>query len=474
MSELKNKIYDAYDNEDNEGLGDLLIEAGFNKEERNKVYDAYDSGDGKIFGNVFGPLFDSIRETDAVVEEKSLPTQIKESMFPRYTKGIEEGRDVINPVDIESGEIGSFLPGVSNKQLAAAFGDMFSLSGRVASGLAGNIKRLIEGDLTAEEMIKANLEDIGQTHGTDTQNVVLKFVEDYIRDPALLPSLATGGAVGALTKPVEAIRKFKGATKLANTLPYLKRGAQGAAAGVADVGVQDYMNDYAMDEDRIQLSDYALGGTVGAVMPGLADKSKALGEKVYNVMKGAKAVPVPPKQFSQFKPAQEDFGIGADDIGFNKDVKMTDDGPDTYKPLLNKGKTDQSVHRVPDWVEDYEEFHPGSNELETMSIADMLKQGPSQAVVNLTEVGESKMAPFLNKTVRGYNAVAEPVVNFGVDFANLINKPIYGGYNLGNKARAAGVRFFAPNVSEALKNSAYRYPTDATILRDQFQDEEGN
>ena len=390
--------------------------------------------------------------------------QIATALFPRGVNAAERGAN-------------------NFEQLAAGLGDSFSLPGRISSGLVGSVKRLIEGDTSAEEQVQAYLADIGNTHGTETQNGVVKFIEDIVRDPALIPSMITGGAVGGLGKAVNTIRGFKASGKLAKALPYLKRAAQGAVAGVTDVAAQDYMNDYAMDEDKIQLSDYALGGTVGAVMPFAADKSKALGDKLYKTMKGVKAVPVPQKQFSQFKPAEETFGIGSNDIGLNTESaknfgeKMDGEYPGEYagdltSPLLDENrKLIPGIKILPSGKGTYIN-QPGSNELANKTLSDMLNEGPSKAIVDLMEKGEQKYASVMNKGVRGYNKVAEPVVNFDVDFANLVNRPIYGSYNLGKQGVAAGVRGLAMPLSDMLKKSAYRYPIDATILRDQFQDEE--
>jgi hypothetical protein len=365
--------------------------------------------------------------------------------------------------------------------IASKIGDAASLPGRVVSGLVGSVKRLLEGDLTAEEQVQAYLTDIGQTHGTDKQNVVVNVLEDIIRDPALIPSLVTGGIVGGAGKAIQTLRSFKTADRIAKAIPIATRAAQGSVAGVTDIAVQDALNDYAMDEDKINTSDYALGATGGAVMPFAADKAKKFGDKLYKTMKEAKAVPVPPKQFSQFKPAQESFGIGADDIGlkgkeglpdnWREQSELLDDYSPT-EPMIDKdGILNKKVSSAPDWVGDIEEFKPGSNELVDKTLSDMLKQSPSKIFVDLAEIGESKMAPFLNKTVRGYNTVAEPVVNFGVDMANLINKPLYGGYNLEQKGAAASVRGLAAPMSDMLKNSAYRLPTDLTILKENIEEE---
>ena len=53
------------------------------------------------------------------VEEGVTAKDYATAIFPRSMKSIEEGRDVVAPVDIEKGELGSFLPFISNEQLAS-------------------------------------------------------------------------------------------------------------------------------------------------------------------------------------------------------------------------------------------------------------------------------------------------------------------------------------------------------------------
>jgi hypothetical protein len=383
--------------------------------------------------------------------------EVVSAVFPRSIQAIDRGADF-------------------SEQLASGLGDSFSLPGRVASGLAGNIKRLIDGDLTAEEQIKANLADIGEIHGTDKQNVVLRFIEDVIRDPALLPSLATGGAVGALSKAPATIRGLQTGEKVAKAIPYATRMAQGSTAGVVDVAAQDYLNDYAMDEDKVTGVDYALGGTVGAAMPFAADKAKVLGDKIYDYMKSVKHTDIPAKQFDRIKPAEENFGIGRDDIGLNRqsanefgENELGEYAGDLTGKLLDENRKRVTGNAVLS-KQNFPINQPGQKKLDDMTVKDMLDSGPSQAMVSLAEKGESKLAPFLNKAIRGYNKAVVPAANWGIDIANLVNKPIYGAYNLEQKAAEALINKAAIAPGAMLRNNAYRLPTDATIAEQYISD----
>ena len=394
--------------------------------------------------------------SEPAAEVDSGVNSIDAALFPRSTKADERGADL-------------------SEGLASAVGDVSSLTGRLISGLAGGVKRLIEGDLSASQQVQAYLDDIGQIRGTEEQNVFLRFIEDVVRDPALILSAFTGGTVGPLVKALQSPAKMATGSVLGKAIPYATSAIKGAVAGVTDVFGQDVMNDYALDEDKIQASDYALGGTVGAVMPFAADRSKKLGDMIHDYMKNASHTKIPAKQFDQIKPKSESFGIGQDAVGYvSPDKTQLKDIVENPGGILTK-RFDKDGKLKPDVAEAWGDLPANQpyDEFAKRTIGDLLTSNkPTQAVVDLADKAELKLAPFMNKTVRGFNKAILPPANWGVDFANLVNRPIYGTVNVADMLNKKALNTFAAPLGDMLRTTSYRLPTDATVLRDQFQNEE--
>tara|TARA_R110001592_G_scaffold2261_3_gene13774 strand:+ start:1371 stop:2762 length:1392 start_codon:yes stop_codon:yes gene_type:complete len=261
---LKNKIYDAYDDENIDGLGDLLIEAGFTSDERNAIYDAYDKEQENIFGDLVSSkqtLGDNPRqqEIDSLRNESNVALAEAEEIRTNLNKPINSPEEMVEyiminnlnggkPRDIIMKEIAAF-PNLSKaqlmqepliKQILMGMGDISTIPGRTirASVMAP------EGEF---------FETLAETQPT-SDGIVGQIGESIAQSPATVPLMMTG--VGSI--------------------PTLM--AVGSAGAIADEAYHS--------TDDTGVLDYLVSGTVGGLAPaGLMKLGKIIQSRGANFVK---------------------------------------------------------------------------------------------------------------------------------------------------------------------------------------------
>lgn len=401
------------------------------------------------------------------VEEGITGKDYATAIFPRSMKSIEEGRDVVAPVDIEKGELGSFLPFISNEQLASGIGDASSLVGRSASSLYGSVKRALSGDMTEDEQLKANLEDMGQIGSTDDQGIVSSVIEEIVRDPAMIPSALLGSPIVAakvITSMPTLIRNTELMSKVVSKFPGIKKVIAGVTAGTADIALMDFMNDYAMDEDNINATSYGLGAVGGALIPGAIKGAEKLSKKLKGVdLKLSKndptVVPDIPETFGIGKDAMvTDWAEGTSEAAFNtvkpgkKGVSISDE---TMKGVKEGNKTiDQDD--ISGSISQLKKSHPGATatSIALEKVEDLVAKGVNKSGGVINE----EIIPMLNNTMGMLNSLA----NATKTTSNYTVAPAGKGIT---KSLAKGLDIFG-------QTGAMRLPVDLEILRQNAIDED--
>ena len=155
----------------------------------------------------------------------------------------------------------------TTRKVAGVTGDLASSAGRVFASTVGEIADFATGN--DSESFASRL---SRTGANPRQNIGVKVIEDLVRDPSL--PLTMGGAnLISKTKYVPGIGDYLSTQALSTPL---KQVGLGAATGTGAVAVTDALNDYALDEDRITGTDYALGGLGGVLMPSVQKGVKEL------------------------------------------------------------------------------------------------------------------------------------------------------------------------------------------------------
>jgi hypothetical protein len=170
----------------------------------------------------------------------------------------------------------NMISGESNpiKNALAGVGDVSSASGRVLGSVLGNI-----GEDNYFEKVR---NDIGRIDGSKSDSWYGQLGQDIIRDPMLIPSVATGSTAMRLApKFIPGSKGLIASDMIMN--PIINTGSKiglGTTAGIADVAGRDLMNDYSQSKNNIGMQDYALGALGGSVMPFVVKGSEKLATKL--------------------------------------------------------------------------------------------------------------------------------------------------------------------------------------------------
>ena len=442
-----------------------LDEAGFIN------FDNMTTLDNEVPNDVLGALGrDTVTtpEAEAPVEEESnIPMDVAKSIFPRYVKGIEEGRDVVEPIDVEKGQLGSFLPGVSNEQLAAYLGDTVSVPGRALSAIVGTIKRALSSDMSKKEQLDATIKDFGQIGSTDEQGIGASIGEEIVRDPALIPSLVLASpivAAKAITTTPALIRNTELMSKVVSKFPGIKKVIAGVSAGTADVALMDFMNDYSQGEDNINATSYGLGAVGGALIPGAIKGAEKLSKKLKGVdlKLGKKDPTVVPD-------IPETFGVG-------KDAMVTDWVEGTSEAAFNTVKPGKKGVSISD--ETIKGVKGGTKTIDqddiSGSISQLKKSHPGATATSIAlEKVEDLVAKGVNKYGGSVNEEVIPIINNAMGNLN----------SLSNSLKTASNRTIAPTgelapkllgkgLDKFGKATAMRLPVDLEILHQSAMDED--
>lgn len=317
--EQLDKIRTAYENESQE-LGSLLKEAGFSKEQLDSLRTAYENYDDSTFGAIVKSKLDTtstpipterkeprdlweyheeLRNTAGVarpfiyqikdsqgnlLDELQLDKKISKEELDKYANKLQLPNDYSYTETIveDPNVVAQYLAqkGFSDFQIEQAhsfprttraemleksipskalgvIGDALSAPGRVVSSDIGSAVNEALGD--DEYDIGSRLGYIG---ARDDQGIVANVGEDFMRDPALLPSLITGNwAVNSIPKLGTM------GMPLTNSVMNARLPVAGAVAGVTDVGIKDITTDIPTGENETTAINYALGGLGGAAIP---------------------------------------------------------------------------------------------------------------------------------------------------------------------------------------------------------------